>query len=209
MAGERSPVDSPRLPRLAEKFQDKRYRDGYVAAHTRGLLARQMRNFRGELSQSEFGSEIGKRQTVVSRLESSAYGGWALRTMLEIARKRNIALFCRFVDFPTFLKYTGDLSDEALNPSPYDQQVIDDFAQQYERQSEERALKALFSAPKEPRSPSKVLSPDVPIFSNGLSALFGLPRPLSDKPANDDKAKEPLSPVLPASRSNTIHSAAG
>src|SRR5438045_2363080 len=106
MDGERGPANSPRLPNLAEKFHDKQYRDGYVAAHTRGVLARQMRNFRGDRSQAEYGAEIGKRQTVVSRLESPAYGSWTLRTMLQIARKENVAVLVRFVDFPTFLSVT-------------------------------------------------------------------------------------------------------
>jgi hypothetical protein len=118
--GERDPAASPnRSTSLQKKFRNKRYRDGYVVAHTCSVLARQMRNFRGELSQEEFGDKIGKRQTVISRLESPAYGSWTLRTMFEIARKQNIAVFVRFVDFPTFLKYTSDMSDHALNPAPY------------------------------------------------------------------------------------------
>jgi hypothetical protein len=134
-----------RLAGLAEEFHDKRYRDGYVAAHTRSVLARQMRNFRGELTQTEFGAQIGKRQTVISRLESSAYGGWGLRTMLEIARKQNVALFCRFVDLPTFLKYTNDLSDNALRPQPYDEEAINRLVEEAERIARENALKELFS----------------------------------------------------------------
>jgi hypothetical protein len=118
MEAERDPVPS-RKEVLAEKFRDKRYRDSYVATSTRGVLALQMRNFRGDRSQADFGVEIGKRQTVVSRLENSAYGGWSLRTMLEVARKLNVAVFCRFVDFPTFLKLSDDLSDEALFPASY------------------------------------------------------------------------------------------
>ena len=39
--------------------------------------------------------------------------------MLEVARKLNVAVFCRFVDFPTFLKLSDDLSDDALCPSSY------------------------------------------------------------------------------------------
>lgn len=126
MDGEQSPATS-RLVELAEEFHDKRFRDQYVASHTRSVLARQMRNFRGERAQTDFGIEIGKRQTIVSRLESAVYGGWSLRTMLEIARKLNVALFCRFVDFPTFLKLSDDLSDEALRPAAYEQAAMDAF----------------------------------------------------------------------------------
>jgi hypothetical protein len=91
------------------------------------VLARQMRNFRGDLSQAEFGAQLGKRQTIISRLESPAYGSWTLRTMFEIARKKNLAVFARFVDFPTFLKYTNDLSDDALNPQPYEPEIDIDY----------------------------------------------------------------------------------
>jgi hypothetical protein len=155
MDGERDPADSPRLSSLAEKFRDKRYRDGYIAAHSRGVLARQMRNFRGELSQAEFGALIDKRQTVVSRLESSAYGGWSLRTMLDIARKQNVAILVRFVDFPTFLKYSGDMSESALRPAPYEQEVIDEMSRMAECSARDGALKALFSAePKQAESQS-------------------------------------------------------
>src|SRR6516165_9926516 len=105
---------SRRLLSLAAKFHDEEYRNAYLASHTRGVLARQMRNFRGNLSQSEFAEAIGKQKTVIARLENSAYAGWSLRTMLEIAQKQRVALLCRFVDFPTFLDFTDDISDDAL-----------------------------------------------------------------------------------------------
>jgi hypothetical protein len=109
-------------------MRDERYRDRYVASHLRRLLAQQMRNFRGELSQNQFAELLGKKQTVISRLENPNYGAWQLRTMLEIAQKLNVAVFARFVDFPTFLKFSGDLSSEALRPAPYDQAAVDDVA---------------------------------------------------------------------------------
>jgi hypothetical protein len=136
MDGERLPVDSQRLLTLAEKFRDKRYRENYVAGHTRQVLARQMRNFRGELSQGEFGELIGKRQTVVSRLENPNYGAWQLRTMFEVARKLDLAVFARFVDFKRFLQYSNDLSDDALHPKPYDSARIDGFISQSAYNSE-------------------------------------------------------------------------
>jgi hypothetical protein len=125
MDGEPRLADSHRLSSLKGKFHDEQYRDGYVAAHTRRVLAEQMRNFRGKLSQAEFAEQLEKQKTVIARLENPAYGGWSLRTMLEIARKLNVAVFVRFVDFPTFLKYTGDLSDTALHPMPYEEQAVD------------------------------------------------------------------------------------
>jgi hypothetical protein len=137
-----------------------------------------MRNFRGDLSQAEFGAVIGKRQTVVSRLESPAYGSWTLRTMLEIARKKNVAVFCRFVDFPTFLKYSGDLSESALAPAQYENKDLVELIQETDRHQNEDALRALFSEP----SPSAETN----------SALEGLlsppPRPSPTPSANDNLA---------------------
>jgi hypothetical protein len=87
-----------------------------------------MRNFRGGLPQADFAAKIGKQKTVVSRLENPVYIGWSLRTMLEIARKENVAVFVRFVDFPTFLKYSNDMSDAAMRPSAYNKREIDELA---------------------------------------------------------------------------------
>jgi hypothetical protein len=128
MNGGLDPAASRRLAHLAEKFHDKQYRDSYVASHTRGVLSQQMRNFRGDLSQAEYADKIGKQKTVIGRLENPGYAGWSLRTMLETARKENVAVLVRFVDFPTFLKYTDDLSDKSLNPTPYDANAVDQLA---------------------------------------------------------------------------------
>jgi hypothetical protein len=128
MPEKENPADFHRLARLAKKMRDKGYRDGYVAAHTRQVLAKQMREFRGAMPQTEFANLIDKRQTMVSRLENPNYSGWTVGTLLEIASKLNVAVFVRFVDFLTFLKYSGDQSESALHPVQYNQQQVDDFA---------------------------------------------------------------------------------
>jgi hypothetical protein len=143
MDGEFGAADSHRLMSLAEKFHDKRYRDGYVAAHTRGVLARQMRNFRGDLSQADYATKIGKQKTVIGRLENPAYGGWSLRTMREIAQKENVAVLVRFVDFPTFLGFTDDMSEESLHPRAYDQSEVDFFAEYQSGQISHHDLRPL------------------------------------------------------------------
>jgi transcriptional regulator with XRE-family HTH domain len=127
-------------------MHDKRYRDGYVASHTRQTLAQQMRRFRGDDSQATFAEMIGKRQTIVSRLENPSYSGWTLRTLFEVAQALNVAVFVRFVDFPTFLQYTDDLSDNALRPQPYDEEAIEALVEEEDRASKEGALKALFAS---------------------------------------------------------------
>ncbi len=109
-----------RLLRLAEKFRKKAYRDRYVEAHSKQFLARQIRELRGQQSQAEFGDVIGKAQTIVSRLENPYYGKWNLSTLFDVAAKLNRAVIVRIVDFPTFLRLTEDLSDEAAAPLSYD-----------------------------------------------------------------------------------------
>ena len=121
---------SRRIVSLAEKMKDEQYRHGYVASHTRQLLARQMRLFRGDASQTEYGQRVGMPQTIVSRLENPDYSGWSLNTLFKVSRKQNVAVFVRFVDFPTFLTYTGDLSEGALRPSEYHQEAVDALAHQ-------------------------------------------------------------------------------
>jgi hypothetical protein len=63
MLEKQNPADSHRLISLADKMHDKKYRDGYVATHTRQVLAKQMREFRGDMPQTEFAELIDKRQT--------------------------------------------------------------------------------------------------------------------------------------------------
>jgi hypothetical protein len=128
MEREHDLVPSTRLLRLAARFHDKQYRDAYVAAHAREILAKQMRSFRGALAQAEYAEKIGKQKTVIGRLENPAYSGWSLRTMLDIARKENVAVLARFVDFPTFLNFTDDMSDDALHPQGYNETTTDDIA---------------------------------------------------------------------------------
>ena len=98
MDEERRPANFPRLRSLIEKFRSKEYRDSYIAAHTRRFLAHQMRKFRCDKSQAEFGQLIDKRQTVVSQLEDPKYGKWTLQTLFDVAAKLNVAVLVRFVD---------------------------------------------------------------------------------------------------------------
>ena len=185
MDGGRAFAASRRLLNLAQKFRDKLYRDRYVDSHTRGVLAQQMRNFRGDLSQAGYAEKVNKQKTVIGRLENPSYGGWSLRTMLDIARRENVAVFVRFVDFPTFLRLTGDLSDSALRPASYEQGSVDQLANVEESHAQEEALKALFS----PREDS--ISP--------LQASEGMQQQNASQPraANDD-FEQKHSPALSA-----------
>lgn len=121
-------VRSRRIERLLEKFRNKRYRDSYVSANNRRFLAQQLRAIRGEMSQEEFGRLIGKPQSVVSRLEDPNYGKFTLQTLHEVAASLDRAVVTRIVDFPTFLRFTEDMSESATCPAGYDEHTVDRFA---------------------------------------------------------------------------------
>jgi len=190
MDGELRVAASRRLLRLRDRFRNKQYRDGYVAAQARRVLAEQMRNFRGDISQAEFAAKIGKQKTMVARLENPAYGGWTIRTALEVAQNLDVAVFVRFVDFPTFLGYTNDLSDSAVCPEAYNPDAIDQLVADAQHAEFEDALKGLFSEP-----------PEQEAKNTAERARMPPPRPREPNPAliepspgNDNSEVQPATP---------------
>ena len=118
-----------RLGRLIAKFRDGEYRDSYVRSHTKQFLARQMRAFRGDRTQTEFAEVLDVSQSVISeRLENPNYGNWNLNTLFETAAKLKVAVFVRFVDFETFLKLSNNFSDNDVRPQEYNQDAMDKLA---------------------------------------------------------------------------------
>ncbi len=128
MPDEQHHASSHRLTRLALKLADKAYRNSYVAHQTRQFLARQVRKLRGDKSQTEFGKSIAKPQSVVSRLEDPNYGKWSLQTLFDLAASLDRAVIVRIVDYPTFLRFTSDMTDAAARPEAYEQDAVDSLA---------------------------------------------------------------------------------
>jgi len=110
---------SNRMAAVGSSLADPEFRAAYMAHHLRAFLADQIRGLRGDMTQKAFGELIGKPQSVVSRLENEDYGKVTLQTLIDIATKLDIAFLGRFVDFPTFLRATGDFSESAVAPQPY------------------------------------------------------------------------------------------
>jgi hypothetical protein len=120
MDSEPGHVGSRPLEYLIQEMRDKDYRDQYVESFNRQLLARQMRGFRGDQSQAEYGITIDKSQTQVARYEDPTYG-WQTRTVFEIARKQNVAAIVCLVDFETFLRFETATSESLLTPQQYNE----------------------------------------------------------------------------------------
>jgi hypothetical protein len=133
MATEPKNANSRRFSKLAKKLRNKNYRSTYLASHIKIFLANQISALRGNLSQEDFGALLGKPQPVVSRLQNPNYGKYTLQTLLDIATKMDLALIVRFVDYPTFLKMTGDFSDNAVRPESYTPEQVDNLVAAQDR----------------------------------------------------------------------------
>ena len=114
-----------RNQRLAKKLSNKPYRDAYLGSRIRQFLAHQMRSFRGGRTQAEFGRILDQPQSVISeRLESPSYGKWNLQTLLDIAAKLDVALIVQFVDYPTFVKFTHEITEDTVCPAAFDERKL-------------------------------------------------------------------------------------
>ncbi len=112
--------------RLLEKLKSKAYRQAYVAEHVRTGIAFQIRALRAQRgwSQKRFAEELGKPQSVVSRLEDPDYGKVSVQTLLEGAAAFDVALLIQYVSFPEFLHRTQDVSPEALQADSFDERQL-------------------------------------------------------------------------------------
>jgi transcriptional regulator with XRE-family HTH domain len=108
------------------KFDRKAYRDGYLQAKVRGLIAYQIQALREKtgLSQTDFAKKIGKTQSVVSRLEDTEYGRVSVQTLLDIACALDVALVVKFASYPDFLSQTRDASVAALQPKTVRESIV-------------------------------------------------------------------------------------
>lgn len=112
--------------RLFEKLKSKSYREAYVAEHVRTGIAYQIRALRTQRgwSQKKLAEEMGKPQSVVSRLEDPDYGKVSVKTVLDGAAAFDVALLVQYVSFPEFLRRTRDVSPEALRVDSFDERQL-------------------------------------------------------------------------------------
>lgn len=83
---------------LKTKLRDKTVRKHYKQARLAVELARQMVVLREKLgiSQAELARRMGTKQQTISRLESGAYDGFTLRTLMKIADATKTQLVVSF-----------------------------------------------------------------------------------------------------------------
>ncbi|HJZ43457.1 MAG TPA: helix-turn-helix transcriptional regulator [Hyphomicrobiaceae bacterium] len=109
------------------KLRRRPYRRAYVSEHVRRGMAHQIRALREARgwSQGELSRRLGKPQSVVSRMEDPAYGKLTVQTLLEVADAFDVALWVRFVSFPTFVGLTRDLTEGSFVVDSFDAPVLE------------------------------------------------------------------------------------
>ena len=117
-----------RLLRLIPRLRNKEFRHAYFEKSLKAYLSNQIRTLRGDATQNEFAQELGTSQSVVARMEDENYGKLNTQTLIEMANKKEMALIIKFVDYPTFLRHTADMSEAALRPRPFDSSVLSELA---------------------------------------------------------------------------------
>ncbi len=108
---------------MIKKLQNPKFRQAFVASNVRRGIAYQLRAMRGKRSQAEIGKLIDKPQNVVSRLENPRYGKVSVQTLLEVAAAFDVALIVKFCSFGQLLRETENLSQEALAPLSFEQEM--------------------------------------------------------------------------------------
>jgi transcriptional regulator with XRE-family HTH domain len=111
--------------KLLERLRKRPFRNAYVAEHVRRGVAYQIRALRDQRgwNQGQFAKELGKPQSVVSRLEDPSYGKYTVQTLLEISSVFDVALQVRFVPYSKFLRQARDVSVAALRVETFEREL--------------------------------------------------------------------------------------
>ena len=98
-------------------LSSRQFRQSFVWEHLKRSLPFQVRTMREERewSQQKAGEELKKPQSVISRLESPAYGKLTLQTLVDIANGFDVGLLIKFVPFSRLVKEYDDVSFTALS----------------------------------------------------------------------------------------------
>lgn len=94
-----------------------------MASRVRTNIALQVRGLREQrgLNQTEYAQLLGKPQSVLSRLENTAYGKVSVQTLLDIAHALDVALVVRFCGYDEFFRMMGDVSPNALRVQSFEE----------------------------------------------------------------------------------------
>ena len=118
------------LPEIWNDLNNKEYRDAFVRSSVFSWIAFQIRELREqrELSQTDLASLSGKKQSVISRIETSGQSGMNLSTLFEVASALDIALLVKFVPFSRWIQEYEDVSPAAMGVVSYPEEKEEIFS---------------------------------------------------------------------------------
>jgi len=112
------------MRKLADELKDKVFRHVYAVTRVGQRIAHRIKAIREgqDLTQGAFGERMGKKQSVVTRLEDPDYGKFSLRSLHEAAAALDVVLWVDFISFDEFQR--------RLRTEPHDAPVLSYEAEQ-------------------------------------------------------------------------------
>lgn len=117
---------------LSEAFlsdlRDKEFRDEYVADQVRTRIALLIRALREQAdrnwSQTRLGQEMGKPQSVVSRIEDPDYGKLSLQTLLEVCAAFDLPLWIDIPEWGDWFQMMRNVPNSGTSRASFDADKI-------------------------------------------------------------------------------------
>ena len=123
------------IRRLVERFKDRAYRRSYVDSFADSYLATQIKVLREQrgLTQEQLATEVGVRQSQISRWENANNSSWQIRTLKRLGAALDLVLVVKFESFGKVLPDIESFGRSALErPSFVDDPVFNEIDQESE-----------------------------------------------------------------------------
>ena len=118
------PAGFPWSDAFIRDLDDKEFRDEFVADHIRARIALLVRALREQgdrrWSQAELGRQMGKPQSVISRLENPDYGKLSVQTLLEVAAAFDLPLWIDIPEWEDWLRLIKDVPNSRTRRRGFD-----------------------------------------------------------------------------------------